>query len=543
MVNSDQNQNTASTMGAGKAINGSYGVTVDTNGVFITVYPPQGEGKPVDHHTIYEELIAKNLHTVKEEAIIRAVSSPSPNAVCVGAYPGPEEPEVKIEITTNKMEASLTIIPSRSGGVPSLKEIKEHLEAAGVVHGIDEAQIRLALEQLKKPVVVANGSPAEDGVNARIEHAFDYSNIGKPKEQDDGSVDFHDLNLIYNIRAEDIIAAKIPRTEGVPGTSVTGDVLPTKPGKDLPFPLGKNVYADAEGKIRASIDGQIQITNGKIHVAPVFEIRNDVDVSTGSIDFVGSVIVRGSVQMGFAIKASGDIEVCGTVSGATLEGTNILVRNGIQGMQRGHIRARGNVTAKFIENANVHAQEAVTVAEAILHSNVSGGKRVAVQGKRGVIVGGCVRAGEEIITRLVGSHFATPTTLEVGVNPELRDELSKARKEMKEVQQNLDQTQKAVQLLKNLELNGTITQEKKEMLLRVTKSYYNLMGQHELLKNRILEIEVQIDELRYGKIKVAETMHPGVKIVIGSAVLPVRDPIQYATLYEADGHVKVGLYK
>lgn len=542
MVQEDAGMPSENTTVAEKKQN-RYDVTVEPTGVFLTVYPVREGEQRIDPQVIYADLIAQDLHTVQKDAVTRATVSPTGSPVLVGDYPGPEQPEIVVEIAKNKMEASMEIIPSRKGTRPALNDIKVALAAKGVVFGLDESQIEIALDHPKKPVVVARGKAPEDGVNAKIQHAIDFSKAGKPKEELDGRVNFHDLNLVYNVRAEDVIAEKIPKTDGVPGSTVTGEALPAKPGKDIPSPAGKNTYVDEEGMIRASIDGQMQIVNGKMTISPVFEVKEDVDVSTGSITFVGSVVVRGSVQMGFSIKAEGDIEINGTASGATLEGNNILVKNGIQGMQRGYIRAKGNVTTKYIENATVTAQDTVNVAEAILHSNVSAGKKVVVQGKRAVIVGGTVRAGEEILSRFVGSHLATPTVLEVGVNPELRDDLNKVKKEVKDVQFQLDQAQKAVQLLKNMEANGTITPEKREMLLKVTKSYYNLAGQHETMRTRIQEIENQIDDLRNGKIKVAEIVHPGVKIVVGAAMLPVRDAINFATFYEEDGDVKTGSYK
>lgn len=522
---------------------GKYEVTVEPTGVYLTVKPLQSGEQGCNHQIIYDQLLASDLHTVRQDAIMRAVNFPTGEPVLIGDYPGPKEPEIRIEITKNKMQATLEVIPSRKGTLPTFEAIQEGLAKKGVVFGIDEEQIRVALESPKQPVNIAQGRNAQDGTDARVQDVFDYSRVGKPKEELDGRVNFHELNLVFNVQAEDVIAEKLPKTDGVDGLTVTGEPISAKPGKDIASPQGKNVYIDEAGMIRASVDGQIQIINGKFNVNPVFEVKNDVDVSTGSISFVGSVVVRGSVQMGFAIKAEGDIEVFGTVSGATLEGNNITVKSGIQGMQRGYIRAKGNITAKFVENAHISAQDTITVAEAILHSNVSAGKKVIVQGKRATIVGGTVRAGEEIIARMVGSHLATPTTLEVGVNPELRDELSKVKKEMKDVKFHLEQTQKAVQLLKNLEANGTITPEKKQMLLKVTKSYYTLMGQHETLRSRSGHIEQQIDELKNGKIKIAEIVHPGVKIVVGSAILPVRDAVKFSTFYEEDGDVKLGPYK
>lgn len=522
---------------------GYYEFTVDTTGVFITVYPPIGAGEAVSASQIYTELKAKALHTVKEDVIYRATTSPTGKPILVGEYPGPEEPELKIEIAQTKMEAQLTIVPSRSNEVPSVEVVKAALAEKGIIFGIDEAQVKLAIGNPNTTVVVAKGSLAQDGKDASIQHAFDFSKIGKPKAQMDGGVDFHDLGLVFNVRAEDIIAEKIFKTEGIPGSTVMGEAVSPKPGKDVPQPTGKNVYMDDLGKIRASIDGQIQMLGGKINVTPIFEIREDVDVSTGNIDFVGTVLVRGSVQTGFSIKAEGDIEVYGTVSGASLEGKNITVKNGIQGMHKGLIQAKGNLTTKYIENAHVVAQDTIIVSEAILHSNVSAGKRIIVNGKKAVIVGGTLRAGEEIQTRVVGTHLATPTILEVGVNPALRDQYVKDRDELKVIDHQLEQSQKAIQLLKNMESNGTITPEKKEMLLKVTKSYYNLSGQSVTLRNRIQETSAQIDELKFGKIKASETINPGVKIVIGSAIMPVRDAISFVTLYEEDGDVKIGPFK
>jgi len=516
-----------------------YELSVESTGVYITIFPPQGTGETIAAKVIYDELIAKGLHTVKEEVIYRATQQAG-KQILVGEYPGPEEPEINIDIAKNKMEAQLTLIPSRKNDLPPVETIKGALAEHGIIFGIDEEQISRALKNPKQHVVVATGTQPENGLDAYLEHAFDFSMIGKPKAHMDGSVNFHDLGMVFNVRAEDIIAQKIYKTEGITGSNIMGEAILPKPGKDIPSPAGKNVCMDEHGRIRALIDGQIQVINGKINVSPVFEVREDVDVSTGNIEFIGTVVVRGSVQTGFAIKADGDIEIYGTVSGASLDGKNIVVKSGIQGMQRGIIRARGNLIAKFIENANVIAQDTVTVAEAILHSTVSAGKRVIVNGKKAIIVGGVIRAGEEIQTRLVGSHLATPTTLEVGVNPELRDEFVKNKKELKAVDHQLDQTKKAMHLLKNMEANGSITPDKKDMLLKVTKSYYNLAGQNETLRKRVSDIETQMEELKYGKIKVSEIIHPGVKIVIGSAILPVRDKMTFVTLYGEDGDVKIG---
>ena len=89
----------------------------------------------------------------------------------------------------------------------------------------------------------------------------------------------------------------------------------------------------------------------KISVIPVIEVNGDVDLSTGNIEFVGNVIVRGSVQTGFFVKAGGDVEITGTVSGGIVEGKDVVIRMGIIGMQNGYVSAVQDLQAKFIQNA------------------------------------------------------------------------------------------------------------------------------------------------------------------------------------------------
>ncbi len=66
-------------------------------------------------------------------------------------------------------------------------------------------------------------------------------------------------------------------------------------------------------------------------------------------------------------RAGGNVEVRGNVCGAMVEATNITVRTGIQGMNRGVLRARELVVAKFIENATVYADQEIIVSNVIFH--------------------------------------------------------------------------------------------------------------------------------------------------------------------------------
>jgi uncharacterized protein (DUF342 family) len=322
---------------------------------------------------------------------------------------------------------------------------------------------------------------------------------------------------------------------------VLGQPIMPKPGKDMVLPLGKNVRAE-DNKIYAAISGQFQLSNGKIHVSPVIEIKGDVDLSTGNVEFVGNVVIRGSVQTGFVVKADGNVEIAGSVCGGTVEGKNVVIRMGIQGMQRGYVKSKENLTTKFIENATVSAEGDVMVSDVILHSNVSAGKRVIVEGKRGFIAGGHVIAAEEVRAKTVGTHLAVATDLEVGVNPAIRAEYTELKREVRKNEVTLDQAQKTLNVLKNIGTND-LSPEKREMLLKLTKAQFQMAGQLEAMRKRVAEIELLFEEMRYGRIRVSETVYPGVKIVIGTLVKPIRENLKYASFHSEDGEIRIGSYK
>ncbi|MNN02404.1 hypothetical protein D3C81_1150630 [compost metagenome] len=260
-----------------------------------------------------------------------------------------------------------------------------------------------------------------------------------------------------------LIAELVPPEPGKAGLAVTGEEIPFKPGKEARFKIGKNVVLNPEQTaLYAAIDGLVTRTDkGKINVFPIYEINGDVDYNTGNINFVGTVIVRGNVLTGFRITAAGDIRVVGGVEGAELEaGGSIEITSGIIGYNKGHIKAGHNVKSGFIQDGNVYAGEDVLVTQSIMHSNIRAGRDVICSGSKGLIVGGNIQAGEKVIARIIGNPMSTTTTVEVGVLPELRNELTELRNHFKENLASLDKTDKALILLDQLASVGKLNMEK-----------------------------------------------------------------------------------
>lgn len=391
-------------------------------------------------------------------------------------------------------------------------------------------------------VPIAIGQPAVNGTDGRVVLTVDMEEDRKPLEMADGKVDYKDLVRLHNVLKGQIIAKVIPPQPGKPGMMVTGEELPFKPGKEAHFKVGKNVLVDQEETaMYAAIDGLVTLTDkGKINVFPVYEVNGDVDYSTGNIDFVGTVVIRGNVLTGFTVKSAGDIRVVGGVEGAELiSGGSIEITGGIIGYNKGLVSAGKNVKVSFIQDGNVVAGEDVIVSQSVMHSNIRAGKDVLCNGTKGLIVGGVVQAGERVVARTIGNTMSTATAIEVGVVPELRNEINELRQELRHLLENEDKTNKALYLLNQLANNGQLSPDKVALRVKLNATKQSHMREEKKIKERVLEIEKMLEDTGRARVEVIKTIYGGSKIVIGRYTRFVKDPTERVTFIYSDGDISM----
>ena len=85
--------------------------------------------------------------------------------------------------------------------------------------------------------------------------------------------------------------------------------------------------------------------------------------------------------------------------------------------------------------------------------------------------------------------------------------------------------------------------EKRDIMLKMTKAQFQLAGQVESMRARMVEIELSLEEMRNGRVRVMDTVYPGVKIVLGNLVKFIREPEKFVSFYAEDGDIHKGAYK
>jgi uncharacterized protein len=448
------------------------------------------------------------------------------------------------------MKASVVATEPGAGGAdPTAEYLRGVLQSHGVVHGIrDEvlAEFETA-PRYNRPVVAAEGTRARDGADARIAYQFKRDREGIALKEKDGRVDFKDISRIENVVAGQLLARKVPAEAGEAGMTITGAVIPAKPGRDAEIQVGKNVKLSEDGLTAASeINGQVLVLAGRISVEPIYTISGDVNLHTGNVLFLGTVVVRGSVEDDFSVKAAGNIEVYGSVGKCTLDAEgDIIVHQGIAAKSEGSVRCGGTVYSKFIQHARVQAGENVIVTDGIIHSQVDANRTILCQGRRAQIVGGRLRASEEINSKILGSVAGTETVLEVGFDPKSKERLAQLETERHAAEKTLEEVERNIRTLENLQkVQHKLSPEKAQYLTEQSEQRRDLLGRLEAATRETGEITTYLMSLTsIGKISASERVFPGVRLAIKNATLAVRTEFKFVTFFLQGGEVRVTKYE
>lgn len=348
-----------------------------------------------------------------------------------------DRPTIQVTVSADKLLAFLTMEPPASGRVVDREEVQAALHQAGVVWGIDEAAIGFALAEGKaERLLVARGLAPVHGDDAEFKLLIPDIKDRKPKVDDTSTVDFRELGLFVSVTAGAELMLRRPATHGMPGKSVLGEILASTPGKDLPFAPkldGAIVDPGNSDRLIAAITGQPLYVNCGVTVEPVLRVPA-VDLSTGNIDFAGSVDVLGDVKSGMKVHAQGDITVHGVVEAAELEAKgSVIVKGGVighsewsigdgEGFATAHIVAEGAVHTRFTEHAIIESGASIHVLDSARQSLLCAIQKIVVGAEdahSGHLIGGCAQATLLVQAGWLGSVANVPTRIEVGLNPTL----------------------------------------------------------------------------------------------------------------------------
>lgn len=526
--------------------NGFFQLCHKEDGTYLKIFPAMNGGQPIQIEDVAEYLHIKRIQEFDikalNDAILAAKEVTEYKVINETVYP--QDEYMKLSISKDKLKVVARFYPpSTKGKLITKDEIMKDLQHKGICHGIVEKNIDAYLKarQFCTSFIIAKATLPIPGKDAQITYHFELNINSKPKINEDGSVDFHQLDNISRINAGDILATLVPADLGTPGTDVFGgEVTPPKVSAKV-LKHGRNIHLSEDGtKMYSDVSGHASLVDDKVFVSNTYEVPADVSAATGDIFYDGNVEVKGNVITGFKVEAKGDIIVHGVVEGATLiAGGQIILKRGIQGMSRGVLKAGGDIVTKFIENSEVESEGTIST-DAIMHSKVTAKGDIISTGKRGLIIGGEIKTETMVSMKTAGSTMGTKTVIEVRVDPALTEEYLRLEKQISDMEVEKKKFEQVVGVYQKKVEKGEKLPEDRMKQFKIAKQSSMILQQNiEKAEERCLELKEEMAKHNNGRIKVLNTAYPGVKIIINNAIYYVKGEMSRCQFVKERADIKV----
>ncbi|MCC5855711.1 MAG: DUF342 domain-containing protein [Idiomarina sp.] len=352
-----------------------------------------------------------------------------------------KDAELEFRISDDKMEADVTVHAPCGGQTLSTEQVLNKLRNAGITNGIKKEAIQQIVAHSREAppgsdftTVIARGRQPRNGKNTSFKPLVEdaRTRILRPQAKDEHRVDMRDLGQVISVGIGTPVLKRVPLTMGRPGFNVLGEEIPAQDGEDKELKVGDGTEISPSDSniLIATRTGLPSFTDNSATIDEVLTMQG-VDVSTGHVDFDGSVIVEGNVTPGMRVTARGDITINGYVDSATVRaGGNITVTKGVIGQQRdpeeleadgaypGHstrIIADSTIWVAYCQYATLIARDSVFVEKQITHCQIItpgtshiGGEAKAAMGK---VIGGELELGGDLFVGQLGAPAGTRTRI------------------------------------------------------------------------------------------------------------------------------------
>jgi len=432
---------------------------------------------------------------------------------------------VEISVDPKMSTAFMTITPPQNGGLDiTMDKIRTALYEKDISFGIYEDTINSALDNKRynENLCVAQWKAPVDGIDGSVKYHFDKESVLAPVEDEHGTVDFKNLNIVKNTLQGTVIATITMPTEGEPGTDISGRTVPQHIGVPANVNLGAGTTLSPDGtQILAAVDGNLRYANGAFVVEEELIIREEVGVASGNICFISNVTIHGNVDEGYEIHSKKNIYVKGTVIGSKLSADGDITIK--QGIINSDVVCKGNVKLGFCENTKIECDNTVE-SGAFVGGEVFAGKSILATGNKGAMMGGKYTALENIEAATIGSEGYAKTVITLGNNAVLNEEKEAASKKIDELEDKADQLGKILTTLAEMAKAAKLPPEREQMKVEAMRSRFQIQGEIKRLKSRIVEIERVLEQHQSLSVSCRKEFLPGVIIRINSFMYQVNVP-------------------
>ena len=209
-------------------------------------------------------------------------------------------------------------------------EINKELLNNNIKYGILKMNIiKCAKAHEILDLLIAKGNRNIDAVDDRLE--INYKQAGNKNTinyDDEESIDYKAIGSVQGVEKGQLLATLYLGKNGKDGIDITGKNIVTKIARRILLGVGEGCKIEDRYKVVATTDGRPSSRGNTFFVYKTHKIIGNVDLKTGNIQFVGDIIISGSVREGMKVEAGNSILVKGSVTDAEIVANGDAVVNG-----------------------------------------------------------------------------------------------------------------------------------------------------------------------------------------------------------------------
>ncbi len=410
-----------------------------------------------------------------------------------------------LRITDDKLQAYLHIPKPEKNAPPyTLETILGVLSRAGIVRGIRKSVIiRIFAENLyDQDVLVAEGKAPVIGRDGYYEYFFDKDLPTAPAIGEDGEEDYTDVEYFYEVSAGDKLAVYHGAIPGENGYDIRDKILPGRSGHEQKILVGQGFIVMKDKHTYCStVSGVVTLSENELNIHRLLTLPG-LTKGTDAVDFAGSIWVRGDMDEGTELHASGDVIVDGFVHDARIIASgNVVLRQGANGdeeTENALVQAGGSVTGKYFHNMTIRAGKDVR-SGSLLNCQVHTEGQTVCPGARGTISGGHVDAMMGVETSILGNAKSGRTLVSLGITGKLQAQYNENEKllerllvemesfQVDQVRLNSIKQLSREQLQYKIKLNAAMGQKNKEIAARL-QAKAAIQNKISMVSNAMIEI-------------------------------------------------------
>lgn len=371
-----------------------------------------------------------------------------------------KDADVIVSVTDDNMKAYIQYIPPLGKGKDL--DVTEIMQILVERYGIDPQFISTkaigdAIDNPMDMVLVAEGVAPENGRNASIV----IMPLNEVEIDPYAKIDWHAYKKHFiTVRQGEVIGKKTPPSKGKDGIDIFGNIIPSKPGRDIDISQFAGEGTKISGNTIVSVTSGVLVVGGRLSVEEILIIEGDLGFGVGNVTGVKHLWVKGDVKSGFVVKVDGKVLVEGSVENASIHaGEGVFVRGIVTGDKAGIIRSKGFVYIKEAHIARIEAEDNVYIETGLYGSRVETMGDIIFVHPRARLRGGELKATGSIYVPIVVSFRRESTKLHAGYMENITKRMDKVRKELVEMESKKEHLERLLLRVKDGKVRERIRRE------------------------------------------------------------------------------------